>query len=109
MLIGPCALTIAGAATLAAAPAAATFKKRRRVEVLSLVVMVSSPVGAESCWTGLDLLAATQRLVQGFGNNDRGDATLRRGRNGKAFSARRGLFRSREYFFAIGMNPFRLK
>jgi hypothetical protein len=43
MLIGPCALTMVGAATVAAAPAAATFKKRRRVEVLSLVVMVFSP------------------------------------------------------------------
>jgi hypothetical protein len=44
MLIGPWALTMVGAATLAAAPAAATFKKRRRVEVLSLLVMVSSPL-----------------------------------------------------------------
>src|SRR3979411_683286 len=48
MLIGPWALTMAGAATVAAAPAAATFKKRRRVEVLSLVgaVMVFSPLDA---------------------------------------------------------------
>jgi hypothetical protein len=28
---------------------------------------------------GLDLLAATQGLARGFGKNDRGDATLRRG------------------------------
>jgi hypothetical protein len=48
MLIGPWALTMAGAATVAAAPAAATFKKRRRVEVLSLVVMVFSPFDAAS-------------------------------------------------------------
>jgi hypothetical protein len=43
MLIGPWALTIAGAATVAAAPAAATFRKRRRLEVVSFldVVMVS--------------------------------------------------------------------
>jgi hypothetical protein len=41
--------------------------------------MVSSPFDAESWWTGLDLLAATQRLARGFGKNDRGDATLRRG------------------------------
>src|SRR3954469_18568148 len=88
MLIGPCALTIAGAATLAAAPAAATFKKRRRVEVLSLVVMVCSPVGAESLLTGLDLLAATQRLARRFGKNDRGDATLRRGLQRKKRLAR---------------------
>jgi hypothetical protein len=48
MLIGPWALTMAGAATVAAAPAAATFKKRRRVEVLSLfgAVMVFSPLDA---------------------------------------------------------------
>jgi hypothetical protein len=46
MLIGPCALTMVGAATVAAAPAAATFKKRRRVEVVSLVVMVFSPLDA---------------------------------------------------------------
>src|SRR6266849_5626162 len=45
MLMGPWALTTAGAATVETAPAAATFKKRRRVEVLSLVglVMASSP------------------------------------------------------------------
>src|SRR4051794_9249167 len=110
MLIGPCALTMVGAATLAAAPAAATFKKRRRVEVLSLVVMVSSPFGAESFWTGLDLLAATQRLVQGFGNNDRGDATLRRGLQWQKRLARVVVYSVRaNIFFAIGMNRFRLK
>src|SRR6185369_9732270 len=37
MLIGPWALTTVGAATAVAALAAATFRKRRRVEVLSLV------------------------------------------------------------------------
>src|SRR5438552_15202115 len=44
MLIGPCALTIVGAATVAAAPAAATLRKRRRLEVLPMfdLVMVSS-------------------------------------------------------------------
>jgi uncharacterized membrane protein len=40
MLIGPWALTTVGAATAVAALAAATFKKRRRVEVLSLVGLV---------------------------------------------------------------------
>src|SRR3954451_1170522 len=46
--IGPCALTTLGAATVAAAPAAATFRKRRRVEVVSFldVVMVFSPLTA---------------------------------------------------------------
>src|SRR6266581_3980119 len=45
MLTGPWALTTAGAATVETAPAAATFRKRRRVEVLSLLglVMASSP------------------------------------------------------------------
>src|SRR6266404_8517195 len=74
MLIGPWALTTAGAAIVEAAPAAATFRKRRRVEVLSLVgvVMASSPfepvlVGsAVICW--LRLLRPARR----FGN-----ATLR--------------------------------
>src|SRR5258708_36729756 len=46
MLMGPWALTTAGAAIVEAAPTAATFRKRRRVEVLSLVGvgMASSPV-----------------------------------------------------------------
>jgi hypothetical protein len=45
MLVGPCALTMAGAATVAAAPAAAVVRKRRRLEVVSFleVVMVLSP------------------------------------------------------------------
>jgi hypothetical protein len=45
MLVAPCALTTLGAATVAAAPAAATFRKRRRLEVVSFldVVMISSP------------------------------------------------------------------
>src|SRR5260221_12519211 len=49
MLIGPWALTMAGAATVAAAPAAATFRKRRRLETLSLFdgVMVFSPLDAD--------------------------------------------------------------
>jgi hypothetical protein len=44
MLIGPWALAMFGAATVAAAPAAATFRKLRRLEVLPLVdlVIVSS-------------------------------------------------------------------
>jgi hypothetical protein len=69
MLIGPWALTMAGAATVAAAPAAATFRKRRRVAVLSLVgaVMVFSPLDAALWWTGLDLLAERQRLARVFG------------------------------------------
>jgi hypothetical protein len=69
MLTGPWALTMAGAATVAAAPAAATFKKRRRVEVLSLVgaVMVFSPLDTSLWWTSLDLLAERQRLARVFG------------------------------------------
>jgi hypothetical protein len=37
MPMAPCALAMLGRATLAAAPAAATFTKRRRVDVLFLV------------------------------------------------------------------------
>jgi hypothetical protein len=40
MLIGPWALAMFGAATVAAAPAAATFRKLRRLEVLPLVGLV---------------------------------------------------------------------
>jgi hypothetical protein len=46
--------------------------------------MVFSPLVPNLCWAGLDLLAATQRLARGFGKNDRGDATLRRGLRGKS-------------------------
>ena len=35
MLVGPCALTMVGAATVAAAPTAAVFRKRRRLDVVS--------------------------------------------------------------------------
>src|SRR6185295_5076969 len=102
MLTGPCALTMVGAATVAAAPAAATFRKRRRVEVLSLVVMVFSP---------LDAVLGGPALI--YWPQDKGlravlatmIATMRRfdaACNGKAFSARRGLFPSRGYFFRSG-------
>jgi hypothetical protein len=40
MLTGPCALTMLGTATVAADPAAATFRKWRRVEALFLVGVV---------------------------------------------------------------------
>jgi predicted membrane-bound mannosyltransferase len=71
--------------------------------------MVFSPLVPNLCWTGLDLLAATQRLARGFGKNDRGDATLRRGLLKKRRCARRILFPDALDFFAIGMNRFRLK
>src|SRR5882757_9384448 len=78
MLIGPWALAMLGAATVAAAPAAATFRKRRRVEVLSLIdVMWSSPV--RPILAGRPLLGARQRRAPRFGKNVRGAATLRRG------------------------------
>jgi hypothetical protein len=41
--------------------------------------MVFSPLDAGAWRTGFDLLAARQGLARGFGNNDRHDATLRRG------------------------------
>src|SRR5947209_103204 len=82
MLTGPCALTIVGAATAAAAPAAAVFRKRRRVDVLSLdgAVMVFSPfLTPVPSRADRYLLPATQRLAAVFGKNDRQHATLRRG------------------------------
>jgi hypothetical protein len=79
MLIGPWALTTAGAATVETAPAAATFKKRRRVVVLCLVgvVMVSLPVfevdpwWMASCFIGKDKgsrgrLASMFRMMRRF-------------------------------------------
>jgi hypothetical protein len=71
--------------------------------------MVSSPLMPSLWWTGLDLLAATQRLGRGFGKNDRGDATLRRGLKKKLWCVRRVLFPDTSDFFAVGMNRFRLK
>jgi hypothetical protein len=54
---------------------------------------------------GLDLLAATQGLARGFGNNDRGDATLRRGLARTKRQARIVFYsRSRRIFFAIKAN-----
>jgi hypothetical protein len=40
MLIGPCARTIVGVTAVVAAPAAATFRKRRRLDVPSLLDLV---------------------------------------------------------------------
>src|SRR5216684_3296775 len=86
MLMGPWALTTAGAATVETAPAAATFKKRRRVEVLFLVgvVMASSPfepVLGGSAVTVLDgsavIVGSDSRGSRRFGKFSRGDATLR--------------------------------
>jgi hypothetical protein len=71
--------------------------------------MVFSPLMPNLWWTGLDLLAATQRLAVGFGKNDRGDATLRRGLLKKRRCARCVLFPDTPDFFGIGMNRFRLK
>src|ERR1700704_2353778 len=81
MLIGPCALAMLGAATVAAAPAAATFRKRRRLETLSFldVVMVSSPFDGDPLGDHAFIVEGRQRLAQGFGKNVRNDATLRRG------------------------------
>jgi hypothetical protein len=54
-------------------------------------------------------LVATQRLARGFGKNDRGDATLRRGSLKNRRYAPRVLFPDVPDFFAIGMNRLRLK
>jgi hypothetical protein len=109
MLIGPCALTMAGAATVAAAPAAATFKKRRRVEVVSLVVMVFSP---------LDAVLGGPALI--YWPQDKGlravlatmIATMRRfdaACNGKSIYRASWFIPFTRIFFSIGMNRFRLK
>src|SRR4051812_2528728 len=80
MLIGPCALTMVGAATVAAAPAAATLRKRRRLEVVSLldVVMVSPVLMPIPSEIARFLLSARQRPARGFGKNVQEDATLGR-------------------------------
>src|ERR1700754_1228087 len=83
MLVAPCALTMLGAATVAAAPAAAVFRKWRRLEVVSFldVVMFVSPFAGDPFGDRALLFycEARQRLAQGFGKNVRNDATLRRG------------------------------
>src|SRR6266404_3817877 len=71
MLIGPWALTTVGAATAVAALAAATFRKRRRVEVLSLVGLVMEILPVEPVlWSAGILLAGTleagPELWQGY-------------------------------------------
>src|SRR5688500_18811043 len=80
MLVAPCALTMLGAATVAAAPTAAVFRKRRRVAVVSFLDVIDSlPVLSRSPWRSHPyLLAATQRLTQGFGKKVQDVATLRR-------------------------------
>src|ERR1700722_1557001 len=49
MLTGPCALTMLGTATVAADPAAATFKKWRRVEASFLVGVVMELLLPANC------------------------------------------------------------
>src|SRR5437868_15163932 len=83
MLTGPCALTIVGAATAAAAPAAAVFRKRRRVDVLSLdgAVMVFSPLDAGPvkgptviyCPQHKGLRSCLARMIAGMRRFDAGD------------------------------------
>src|SRR4029077_18418371 len=81
MLTGPCALTMPGAATVVAAPAAATFRKRRRVEVSSFVGVVMAlllPAEPVLGCTSLYRLAVSQRLAGWFGKIGGDNATLRR-------------------------------
>src|SRR5947208_10935575 len=105
MLIGPWARTMAGAATVAAAPAAATFRKRRRVEALSWVVMVSSPLDSR-IFNGPALIYWPQHkglrggLARMIAEMRRFDAAC----IGKPFRARRGLFPSRGEFFASSLH-----
>src|SRR6187397_450384 len=71
MLIGPWARTTPGAATAVAAPAAAAVRKRRRVEVLSLVGLVMGilpverPLGGRPCCLA-QTLEARPELWQGY-------------------------------------------
>src|SRR4029077_16729094 len=81
MLTGPCALTMPGAATVVAAPAAATFRKRRRVEVSSFVGVVMAlllPAEPVLGCTSRYRLAVSQRLAGWFGKIGGDNATLRR-------------------------------
>src|SRR6478735_7317124 len=81
MLVTPCALTITGAATEAAAPTAAVLRKRRRVDAPSLLVLVISPPqrSAIRCGPPLDFVRRRQRLAPDFGKNVPGlcDASTR--------------------------------
>src|ERR1700716_4029537 len=100
MLIGPCALPMAGAATVAAAPAAATFRKRRRVEVLSLVgaVMVFSPFDADPYGPAFIYWPQDKGLRGGLARMiammRRFDAARKRLAGVEFIPARRGFFRS---------------
>jgi hypothetical protein len=61
--------------------------------------MVFSPFDASPCYAGFILLAATQRLARGFGKNDRGDATLRRGLHRKKHLSRVVVYSARAAIF----------
>src|SRR6266496_2041910 len=86
MLMGPWALTTVGAAT-AAAPAAATFRKRRRVEVLSLVGLVMESSRLYRSLAGRHFIGRKSRgRPQALARIRYTSAALRRGRGRQPMS-----------------------
>src|SRR6185312_9713954 len=91
MLIWPCARTIVGATIVAAAPAVATFRKRRRLDalpLLDLVIVLSrldfDPFGISS------FVGRRQGLAQLFGKNASGwcDARTRSASRKRALTSK---------------------
>src|SRR6476661_3697643 len=93
MLIGPCARTTVGAATVAAAPAAATLRKRRRLDVLSVfdLAIVFSPF-CDPRRISPFLLGEDKGVLRGLARKLSDHATLRRGSTPKARNAVLCLF-----------------
>src|SRR6185436_609871 len=93
MLIGPWALTTVGAATAVAALAAATFRKRRRVEVLSLVGLVMGvlPVGPVLGRPALLIGANASGRARALARIQYTSAAFRRGRGRQPMSTAMAL------------------
>src|SRR6184192_1040831 len=86
MLMGPWALTTVGAAT-AAAPAAATFRKRRRVEVLSLAGLVMESSRLDRSLVGRHFIGRKSRgRARALARIRYTNAALRRGRGPQPMS-----------------------
>src|SRR5262245_32948409 len=95
MLIGPVCAIAAGAATVAAAPAAATFRKRRRDIRLSLVglVIVFSPVMRPSPFERpINYCRQDKGLRGALATRLRDNATLRRSFDGSNIKGRHARF-----------------
>src|SRR5437763_1769502 len=97
MLMGPWALTMFGTATVAAAPAAATFRKRRRVACLSLPDLLTclSPVRGRAHATAVIYCRQDKGLRAALATRLRDNATLRRSRGAPNINGGwRDLFRA---------------